>query len=222
MHFSVTDITQLTIFLVSLSVFLQKPVPFYLKFFPVYFFYFLILDLVIEYTSSQGIHNTGFVNASGILEFCFYFFVIKEIILNLKVKRVILYVMVIFPLFTLINMFFIQKKVGFNPVNFTIGTLVTVVFCIYYFVELFQKTEAPSLTKLPAFWIASAILFNVVLVFPMFALVSFMQETTVSSIAALNIIFNNMGSIFNIIIILTYILYSIGFLCRIRINKSTL
>lgn len=222
MHFSITDIIQLLIGLISLSVFLQRPTPLYLKLFPVYFFYFLIIDIVIEYTTSRGIHNTGIANVSGILEFCFYFFVLYKAILNPKVNRIILYVMVIFALFGFFNLFVVQKKVGFNPVNFTTGTLITVVFCIYYFVELFQKTEVPTLSRLPSFWIISAILFNVVLVFPMFALLSFMENLNKINKETTKIIFNNMGSIYNIIIILTDILYSIGFLCRIRISKSIL
>ena len=75
-----------------------------------------------------------------------------------------------------INIFFIQRNDLFNPINFTIGTVITVILCIYYFFELFQKTEAQSLTRLTSFWIVSGILFNVVLIFPIFALVSFMDQ----------------------------------------------
>jgi hypothetical protein len=36
------------------------------------------------------------------------------------------------------------------------------------------------------------------------------------------IVFDHIEAIFNIISVLTYILYSIGFICRIRTSKSTL
>ena len=137
-------------------------------------------------------------------------------------KKGMLYVLLIYPLFALINIFLIQHYELFNSVNFTIGCILVVSFCIYYFFELFQKTEAQTLTRLPGFWIVSGILFNNVLVFPMFAMLSFFDAVTKSSSHASRLILNNVNSIFDIISILTYKLYSIGFLCRIKIRKSIL
>lgn len=121
-----------------------------------------------------------------------------------------------------INIFFIQKKVGFNAVNFTVGCIIIVSLCIYYFFELFQKTEAQSLSKLPSFWIVSGLLFNNVLSFPQFALNNFMETLTRANYNKYHIIFDNIGVLNNITIILTSVLYTIGFLCRIRIRKYTL
>jgi hypothetical protein len=222
MKFGVSDFIQLSIFLMSLSVFAQKPVPLYLKLFPVYFFLLMIEDLAINYTQARGIHNNIISNTSGIAEFSFYFFVIRSVIVNMKVKKRILYTTVAFAVFAVVNLFFLQHNDLFNPINFTIGTVITVVLCIYYFFELFQKTEAQSLTRLTSFWIVSGILFNVVLIFPIFALISFMDSLSKSNQKTSMIVFDHIQAIFNIISVLTYILYSIGFLCRIRTNKSTL
>ncbi|HEY2348444.1 MAG TPA: hypothetical protein VGH64_05490 [Puia sp.] len=222
MQFSPGDFIQLSIFLISLSVFAQKPVPLYLRLFPAYFFLLFVEDMAIEYTSARGIHNNIIPNTAGIVEFSFYFFVIKSVIVNTKVKKRILYTMIAFAVFALINVFFIQHNDLFNPINFTIGTVITVVLCIYYFFELFQKTEAQSLTRLSSFWIVSGILFNVVLIFPIFALISFMDSLSKANLKTSMIVFDHIEAIFNIISVLTYILYSIGFICRIRTSKSTL
>lgn len=222
MKFSFGDWIQLSIFLISLSVFARKPVPLYLKIFPIYFFLLMIEDLAIEYTTTRGIHNNIIFNTAGIAEFLFYYFVIRSVIVNEKVKKRIFYSSIVYSVFAVINLFFIQRNDLFNPINFTIGTVITVLFCIYYFFELFQKTETQSLTKLTSFWIVSGILFNVVLIFPIFALISFMESLSKANHKTSLIIFNNIDAIFTIIGILTYILYSIGFLCRIRISKSTL
>src|ERR1035438_4034839 len=139
MDFSGFDILQLILFLISLSVFIQKPVSLYLKLFPVYLLLGLIEGMIQEYLGNHGRYNTGVSNAWGIVEFCFYFYVLRTFILSFKIKRVILFVILLFPIFALFNLYF-QKKVGFNPVNFTIGSLFTVSFCIYYFVELFQRS----------------------------------------------------------------------------------
>ena len=90
------------------------------------------------------------------------------------------------------------------------------------FLNYFKKQKPNPLARLPSFWIVSAILFNVVLVFPIFALFSFMNSLSKANLKTSMIIFNNIVAIFNIISVLTYILYSIGFLCRIRTSKSTL
>jgi hypothetical protein len=214
MHFSGLDDIQLILFLVSFSVFVQKPAPIYLKLFPVYLFFGLVVSVVAEYLQFHGRYNTGVANIWGIFEFCFYFFVIRGIIVNVKIKRFILLVIFLFPVFALINLYF-QKQAGFNPVNFTVGSLITVSFCIYYFVELFQRADSQSLTRLPAFWITTAILFTVVLTFPFFSFISFMTKMP-------ELVYKNIVAIFYVINILTSTLYSIGFLCRIRIRKSIL
>jgi hypothetical protein len=219
MHYSTFDVVTFAIFLVSLSIFIQKRNPKYLRLFPVYLFFALIVLLRSEWLSNHGRYNSGLVNVWGVVEFCFYFFVLHEIIVNVKAKQVIKYTAVAFALFAFFNLIFIQQKVEFNPVNFTIGCLITVLACIYYFVELFQKTEAQSLSGLPAFWISSGILFNTVLSFPAFAMASFLEESTKVNRANL-FIYRNIDSILLIIIILTYILYSIGFVCRIILRKS--
>jgi hypothetical protein len=166
------------------------------------------------YLQSHGRYNTGVANSWGIIEFCFYFFVLRSLIVNVKIKRFIFFIIFLFPVFSIINLYF-QKQVGFNPVNYTIGSLSTVSFCFYYFVELFQRADTQSLTRLPAFWITTAILFTNVLAFPFFSFVGFITKMP-------DLIYKNLVVIFYIIAIVTSILYSIGFLCRIRIRKSTL
>ncbi len=148
MHYSLFDFTILTIFIISCSVFFQKPTPIYLKFFPVYFLGALLMGLWEEWLAYHGKYNTGLQNVWGIVEFCFYFFVLGEIIGNKKIKQTILYMSVLFAVLEFSNLIFIQHKIGFNPVNFAVGCLITSLACIYYFVELFQKTEAQSFSNL--------------------------------------------------------------------------
>lgn len=212
MHLSAQSIILLTTFVLSLAVYLQKPVVIYLKFFPVYFFCSFLTEVLTEFLAHQGKYNTGLANAWAIIEFNFYFFVLREIIVSLKIRKVLLFITILYTLLSLL-MLYAQKYVGFNPVNFTSGCLITVVFCIYYFIELFQGTESKSLAKLPAFWIVTGILFTNVCTFPMFALISFMKEVP-------KVISNNLLVIFDIVNVLTSILMSIGFLCRIRVRET--
>ena len=222
MILTLIDWIQLCMFILSMTVFILKPSPTILKYYPVYFLGSFGIGFFQEYTWNLGIHNTNVTNVYSIVDFCFLFFVIRAFIVNAKIRRVIPYAIFIFVIFACINLVIVQKKEGFNPINYAIATFITVVLCIYYFFELFQRTEAPSLSRLPAFWITSAILFSVVLTFPMFTLMSFMEQWTKLNQTSFRIITTNIDTIFNIITILTYTLYSTGFLCVIRISKSTL
>ena len=73
MNLTTTDAIALTMFIVSLSVFVQKSAPSYLKFFPAYFACGLLVGMYEEYASSHGISNTGIANEYSIADFCFIF-----------------------------------------------------------------------------------------------------------------------------------------------------
>jgi hypothetical protein len=222
MIFSFSDALEIPMILVSLSVFKLRSTPTFLSFFPIYFLGDFILGLYQEFTSNKGIYNTGVTNACLIAEFSFICFVLRGFIVNQLMRKVILVLIFIIAFFSIINLVFIQKKVGLNPINFTIQSLITIVLCIYYYFELFQRIEVPSLSGLPSFWITTAILFNTALTFPMSAFMSFMQQWTKQNDASFRIIIRNITTIFNIIITITYVLYSIGFLCMIKTKKYTL
>jgi hypothetical protein len=220
MHFTFYDGIIAASFLMSLSVFLKRPVPIYLKLFPLYFLSAFLIGLRMEWLANHGHYNTSLANVWGIIEFCYFFFIVHENIVNKRVRRIILNIIVIFAFLAFVNIFFIQKKVGFNPVNFTVGCLIIVSLCIYYFAELFQKVASQSLLKLPSFWIVSGLIFNNVLSFPQYALSNFMETLTKTNYNTYHIIYDNIDKINYITIILTSILYSIGFLCRIRPIRS--
>ena len=112
MKFSISDFIQLSIFLISLSVFAQKPVPLYLRLFPLYLFLLMIMDMAIEYTSPLGIHNTIISNTGGIAEFSFYFFELFQKTETQSLTRltsfwivsgILFNAVLIFPIFALIS-----------------------------------------------------------------------------------------------------------------------
>jgi len=220
MIFSLYDGMILSIFIISLTVFFQRPSLLYLKLFPGYFLAVFFIGMFLERQTRMGRYNTGIANIWSIVELSFNFFVLHEVIINRKIKKFIVYVIFIFAAFALFNVLYIQKTAVSNPINNTVESLISTIFCIYYFVELFQKVETPSLATSPAFWIVSAILFNTVLSFPLSALVAFMAESNKNSSTSAKIIFNNIELIMNIVLFLTMILYSIAFLCRIKIRRS--
>lgn len=86
MHFTFFDGIVFGSFLISLTVFLKRPVPVYLKLFPLYFFCAFLTGLRVEWLVSHNLYSTGVANVWGIIEFC-YFFLLSTRLLQVKKSR---------------------------------------------------------------------------------------------------------------------------------------
>ena len=202
-------------FVASLASFFQKHSPLYLRLCPFYLLVTFLVQQIGNYMSRHGIHNALLYNYYSIFEFIFYFFILRQIIQNKRIKAVIFFILIIYPLTALFNIFYSRTGSAFNSETYAVGCILIVILCIIYFVGLFQLPKAANLKNEPAFWICTAILFSYVVTFPYWGLVNFTN-------AAPKIILKNLMSILAIINILSYSLFTIAFLCRIRIRKSTL
>lgn len=199
----------------SITPFFQKRSPLFLRLCPFYLLVTILVQQLGNYMSRNGIHNALLYNCYSIFEFIFYLFILREIIQNRRIKRIILFILIIYPLIALFNVFYAGIGTAFNSDTYAIGCIVIVILCIIYFVELFQLPKAANLKNEPSFWICTAILFAYVCTFPFWGLVNFMNT-------APKIVIANLMTIITIINILSYSLFTIAFLCKIRIRKSTL
>jgi len=199
-------------FLASLTVFFGRPAELYLKLFSC----FLLVDCIIEtVTNYQALHkhNTLLLTSlSYMLSFSFYLYLVRTVIQSPKAKRVLLYCLVAFPLIFIVNIFLVQKFQVFQSLNYCLDCLVIVAACIYYFLEVFQSKNYVNLTREPAFWICSGLLFFCVCSFPVYGLINFIHfEFSIIRIIVYILDFVN---------ILLYLSFTIAFLCRLRIRKS--
>ena len=107
--------------------------------FPVFLLITLSVELYGIYLTdiNQNTSTTLLYNLFTTFEFTFYSWMVREIIINKKVKKIILFVIFFYPFVSLVNIFFIQGKSGFHSVTYAIGCLIIVAWCIYYFYELF-------------------------------------------------------------------------------------
>jgi hypothetical protein len=215
MKITAEEIIVVSAFLISLTVYIQKPAALYLKLFPVYLGLVLAYEFYFQFFPDPRVNTGQIANISDIVEFCFFYYLLREIIHSTALKNLLLYMLFVLPVIATLNIQFFQNHTGYNTVNFSIGCLLTVILCIYYYFELLQGAETQSLSRLPAFWIVTGIFFNNVCTFPVFAFVTYMKNTP-------PIISRNISMIFLMVTLFSAILYSIGFLCRIRIRKSTL
>jgi hypothetical protein len=184
----------------------------YLKVFPFYLCMTFIIECVGVYRWSNSLNTATLYSYFGVFEFVFYFFVLSHVLRGERSRNIVKMTMVGYPILFLINILFIQTA-GFHSITYSLGCLLVVAMCMYYFFELFQSSHAVVLTKEPAFWICTGLLFFYCCTFPYFALTNFL-----SSFSSITLI--NMSSLLNLMNCLLYSLFTIAFLCRIRIRKS--
>lgn len=201
-------------FLASLLLFFQKGTPRYLKSYP----FFLLVTVAVEYAGLLLERNRGHVfwlyNIFAVVTFAFNLNMLRNFIFSKKVRRIILHSIWIHAVLELANLFFIQVN-AFNSITFALGCLLVVIFCIYYFFELFRLPRSINLVKEQAFWISCGLLFFHSCSFMFISLTNLILESHDGIFKTLNILLG-------LIIAAYYFLLTIGFVCRTGIppNKA--
>ena len=199
-------------FLASLALFLQGGIPKYLKTFPFFLLVTIIIEIVGKILAKAKVDVTQMYNVFTSFEFIFYFYILGSIIYNVKAKKILLVLIAVYPVLVLVNMIFFQKNT-FHTTTYSLGCLLIVAACIYYFLELFQSTHSVNLIREPAFWICSGLLFFYTCSFPMVGLWNHLPGLP-------RIILKNLNTVMQFLNVLLYSLFSIAFLCRIGIQKK--
>jgi hypothetical protein len=200
--------------LASLTLFFQGSIPQYMKAFS----FFMLITLIVEITgwlfmkyNVNKIQVTLLYNIFTAFEFEYYLLIIRFTLYNKKVKRIISWLLVVYPFLVLINMLFIQPN-AFHTITYSLGCLLVVAACIYYFFEIFQITNSVNLLKEPAFWICSGLLFFYCCTFPLIGLWNRLRGLP-------EIILGNLNHILTLLNVLLYSLFSIAFLCRLKFRR---
>jgi hypothetical protein len=204
-------IIQIICLLASINLFFQASIPRYLKLFPFFMFITLIVEITAWFFIRYKMNVTLLYIVFTSFEFVFYLFIIGFSIYNLKARKIILWLMAVYPILVLLNRIFIQPR-SFHTITYSIGCLFVVAACIYYFFELFQSTHSVNLVMEPPFWICAGLLFFYCCTFPLIGLWNFLPGLP-------DIILKNLNYILTILNILLYTLFSISFLC-VRFRRS--
>jgi len=199
--------------LTSLALYRQGPSDLYLRVFPAFLAIVTVVVGISSYLASRFINNMTLFNPLTVLQYCFYFFVLYRIIRNNTVRRIAWHLIWIYPLVAGTNILFIQKINTFHTITYSLGGLLIVALCIWYFFELFQRPNSVNLTGNPDFWICSGLLFYFSCSFPIIGMLNNLKTVPA-------FIIMNLNSILNVLDILLYTSFSIAFLCRLKIRKS--
>lgn len=201
-----------TAFLFSLLSYTRRPVPLYLRLLSFYLLFDFTVELFAGYQSWNQQNNLLLSSLSAIAAFCFYLYIVRGFIQRPKAKRIFLYFLLILPPIFAINVFLLQKSTVFQTITYSLGCLFVVASCIYYFWELFQNSYYVRLTREPAFWISSGLLFYYTVSFPIYGLINFISRDP-QVVKVIIIILDSVN-------ILLYLSFVIAFLCRLKIKKS--
>jgi hypothetical protein len=185
----------------------------FLKVFSVFLLVNLIVEAISGYQAKQNIHNLFFVNFVTMLDFAFYLYLVREIILRPKARKVLLYCLIIYPAIFIVNVMLIQGSGVFHSMTYALGCLLIVISCVYYFFELFQQTYSVNLGRQPGFWICSGLLFFYTCTFPLYGAVNLLNR--LPRVILLNLLF-----ILVLLNILLYLSFTIAFLCRLKTRNS--
>lgn len=202
--------------IMSGSLFLKKGTPTFLKAFCPFLSISIIVEVIGVYLSERSIHNIPLYNVFGLVEFCFYIWVLRELISGEKVKKLIFGLLIIFPTVSILDMTVIQGINSFNSVTYSLGCLFTIFLSMFYFLELFRKDENFRLNTNPAFWICTALLFYYSVSFPVFVSANLMKNFTPK-------IGNYIAYAVMILNIIFYSLFCVAFYCQLKYhsNKTT-
>lgn len=205
-YFSIDRILLLIAVIIGF-IFTRKNDKNWLKLFP----YILLLTLCVEMVGGalalRYINNLLLFNLFSIIDFGFFIYFFKEATVNNNYKKWMKAALYLWPVYFLVNMFFIQGLFTFNTNPFVVGCILLVVLGINYFYRLFDSTEHYDLLREPAFWVSIAVVFYFAATVTITGILNYISTLPPRSRYLLHNILYTINALF-------YILFIIALLCR--------
>ncbi|MDB5200000.1 MAG: hypothetical protein JWO92_1963 [Chitinophagaceae bacterium] len=140
---------------------------FYKKLHPAWlrlFFYFLVFTLAVDagaafYSQYFKKSNHLILNIYLPVNFGFYFLLFFKAFERRSFKRFASLAFILFILFYLCDIIFIEGFYYFNIYSFCLGSILIVLCCLLYFMWLFTSDRVMNYFKMPMFWISTGLLF---------------------------------------------------------------
>ena len=199
--------------MISLTIKENRVAP--LTFFPL----FLLLSVLVEFygtkLSEKNVNTLSLYNFFTLFEFIFYLIFFRYIMQSAQIKKATLIVALLYFFIGASNILFYQGKDSFHTYTYMLGSIIIVVFSILYFNFLFRLPDSGKLTKNPYFWIVTGLMFFETCTFTVYGLNNFIAKT----MRQYDWVLLFVSDFLNVSL---YTLFTIGFLCRVKIRKYIL
>jgi len=195
-------------FLLSLSVYLNKNAPYYLRYFPPFLLITIVMEAIGYIVGHKYGGNQAIFSFFSILEYSFYFFILRQFFLTGKIRRIISYAIWIYPSMALINVFFFffyQLTTGATYGHMS-GAILVIFFCANYYNQLLRSSPNLKLLKHPPFWICTGLIFFYGAMLPFLGILNYAFKFTDKELVVFLVALN----------VTNYVLYSsfaIAFFC---------
>jgi hypothetical protein len=158
--------------------------------------------------------NNWVYNSFTLVEFWIYGYFFRSLLPGQTTKRLVTGFLVMFPLFWGITVFYLFGFTAWNSYVIIVGSFFCVLFCLLYYYRILTAHEILNLRHLPEFWIATGMLIFYMAALPYFGSLNFLIQYHLKAA-------NNLLTVLQCLDTLMYILFTYGFLCRIRNTKKS-
>jgi hypothetical protein len=141
--------------------------------------------------------------------FLFYAWLYFNIYKTASHRRLLVFTSILFILFYLLNLFFIQKLEIFNSYSVIVGSLILVVYTCLYFLGGIQQPKMEKNMADPLFWVSTGILISCLIGFFYW---SFFVLKIDRSGKLMKLLVKNA-------VLVRYLCFSIGFICQKKYQK---
>ncbi len=129
-----------------------------------YLFFIIVIEFTGRYiTKELNYKNNGWLyNISVPIEYLYFGSLFYKYFTTKNYKVIAKWSLILFPIFVLFNIFFIQGIEKFNNNFLKVGSCLMIILCCLYFFDLLKIDKVISLVSMPMFWISSGLfIFNV-------------------------------------------------------------
>lgn len=136
-----------------------------------------IFNLLHNYFKASSNLTYGIVNNSLLLfHFIFLTAFIYQVLPNKFISK-IFFIIQAFFLLIIIYSFFTNDLTKHQPTTFAVSNFGLVIFCFFYYYQLFESMPRINLLSEPSFWIVNGIFFSMCATIPVLLLRSFLTDT---------------------------------------------
>ena len=214
-YFNITVTAEWCAFICSLTL-LNKRTSIWRLFIP-FLFITIVTETIGWYLNYVVKHfnNTAPFNILMIIGVIFFAWLFKQPNQMKRIKRKIDYIIMIFLLFAIINLFFFQHLWIYNSYTETAGDIILASISCYFLLTVLKKEEYINLFQYEYFWLANGLLFSclgsVLIYIFSDSLFAYYKETKIPVYDYINYVLN----------IVLYGSLIIAFICRRKTTRSS-